>query len=814
MKTFLRTLVFLFILAIGIAGIAAYWTFYRPLPDYNTTLNQPELDRQVDIHWDTDGVPHIFARNKADAYFSLGYVHAQDRIWQMTLSQIAAEGRFSEFLGKEMISYDKLQRTIGFWRTAVKIEQTLSDSVRNYLEAYAAGVNAYTARNSKNLPIQFSLVDMKPIPWTVTHSVAMARLMAWELNMAWKSELSYAALAEKLTPQQFRELFPEDRFLSGKFNDQMIESGWAKELLPLVDHDEKLSELLGRKGNHAGSNAWAVNASKSETDMPILAGDPHLSLDIPGKWYEVHLNVNGKNLSGATIAGTPVVVLGQNDHLAWSMTNLMLDDTDFFEEAVNPANHNQYVLDSLAGEPLYEDFEIQQEVINVKNANDTVFTRRLSKHGPIISDIYPEQDLTENRLIAMKWTGHEVSNEMDALMGMNWAQSIDQFRESGQNFKVPGQNFIYADKEDNIALFTFANVPIRDANPVTLRQGWNPAHDWQSFVPPRELPAIVNPSGGWVINANNPPVRNYPYYLSIYWEPDSRYDRIRQYLTEFNQLSPTIFQHMQLDSYSMYSSEINELILPVLKRAEDRNFETVISYLENWDFSYAESETAASIMDVFLLKLSENIFKDEMSEPVYRNFIRFSAMPARTLKRMLQDGSSFFDDVSTSDRSESQDDIIHQSMEDAIRYLRGRYGNEPFEWRWEQLHNLTLTPPLFGTAAEDSEAPGSLKLIVNNLLNKGPYSIRGNHTSINKGEYRWDEPFDMVVGPSIRRIIDFSDLSKTLSILPTGQSENPLSQYYGNQTDSWIDGQYKFLYQDSTFFLENQFNTMKLIPEK
>lgn len=814
MKTFLRVLLFLLILLIGIAGIAAYWTFYSPLPDYNTTLTQPQLKQQVDIHWDMDGVPHIYAQNKADAYFSLGYVHAQDRIWQMTLTQMAAEGRFAEFFGKDMLSYDKLQRTIGFWRTARKIEKTLSDSARNYLEAYAAGVNAYTEQHSKSLPIQFSMVEMEPIPWTITHSIAMGRLMAWELNMAWKSELSYAFLAESLTPQQFEDLFPDNQFLSKQLYDQNSDQGWAAELMPLLENAEKLSGLLGRRGHHAGSNAWAVNSSKSETDLPILAGDPHLGLSIPGKWYEVHLNVAGRNLSGATIAGTPIVVLGQNDHLAWSMTNLMLDDTDFFEEAVNPANSNQYVLDTLAGEPLYENFETQREVINIKNADDTVFTRRLTKHGPVISDVYPEQDMTADRLITMRWTGHEISNELEALLGMNWAQSIDQFRKHGLGFKVPGQNFIYADIHGNIAQFSFASIPLRDGSPVTLRRGWEPAHDWQNFVPAEELPSVINPESGWVGNANNPPVSDYPYYLSIYWEPDSRYNRIRQYIAEYDQLSPSIFQQMQLDSYSLYSREINELILPVLRKSDSQNLEAAISYLENWGYSYELSETAASILEVFLLELSKNTFKDEMTEPVYRNFIRFTAIPARTIKRMLEDGSTFFDDVTTTERVENRDDIIVQSMEDAITYLNGRYGSEPFEWRWEQLHLLTLSPPLFGAAAEEENAPASLKLIVNNLLNKGPYSMPGNHTSLNKGEYRWNEPFDVVVGPSIRRIIDFSDLSKTLSILPTGQSERPLSQYYGNQTESWIDGQYKFLYQDSTFFQENQFNTMKLVPEE
>jgi penicillin amidase len=220
MKKILRGLLFLIILIVGIAGIAIYWTFYRPLPDYNTTLEQPALHQEVQIHWDNYGVPHIYAEDKHDLYYSLGYVHAQDRLWQMTLSQMAAEGRFAEFLGKPLVSIDKMQRTIGFWRIAKEIEKTISDTTRAYLEAYTAGVNSYVEQNPKSAPIQFSLADMEPIPWTVTHSIALARLMAWELNLSWKSELTYAYLSENMSPEKFGELLPDNRLLSSSYDNE------------------------------------------------------------------------------------------------------------------------------------------------------------------------------------------------------------------------------------------------------------------------------------------------------------------------------------------------------------------------------------------------------------------------------------------------------------------------------------------------------------------------------------------------------------------------------------------------------------------
>jgi penicillin amidase len=813
MRSIVGILTGLFLFVVGIVGIGIYWTFYQPLPDYDATLEQSELRQKVNIHWDTYGVPHVYAQDKHDLYYSLGYVHAQDRLWQMTVSQMAAQGRFAEFLGKELLPLDIMQRTIGFWRMAQKIEPTLSDTTMNHLQAYAAGVNNYVQQHPQSLPIQFSLADMEPIRWTPTHSIALARLMAWELNLAWKSELVYAHLSDKLSPEKFSQLQPDNRFLPSPTTNQPTQpsDSLTTALLSLLDVDQKIRSITGSKGSHVGSNAWAVSTEKSSSEAPLLAGDPHLGLSMPGKWYEVHLNVDDQNISGATIAGAPMLVLGQNDQLAWSVTNVMLDDTDFFQEAINPENNQQFVLDTLAGEPLHEDFTIQREVINIKNEDDTVFTRRLTNHGPVISDIYPDQQFIEDRVITMKWTGHEVSNEVGALFGMNWAQSLEEFQQAARQFKVPGQNLIYADKVGNIAQLSVAKVPIRSGNPIDLRNGWDPNEDWQGYVPYEDLPSTINPDRGWLANANNPPVDDsYPYYLSAYWEPSARYERIRQYIAKYEQLSPEIFQQMQQDDYSLFARDVTRQILPVLKQ-DTTSFKTVISYLENWDYSYDPSETAASIMDKFLLQLAQNTFQDEMGATTYEKFVRFSALPERTIMRFLKDGSSFFDNVDTAPQ-ETRTQIITQSMEEAVADLQESYGQKPFEWRWEQLHTLTLKPSLFGEIAQQPEAPSSLKIIVNNLLSKGPYPAKGHGMSINNGEYSWNEPFNMILGPSIRRIVDFSNTDYTLSILPSGQSERPFSDFYGDQSENWLNGQYKFLYQDSILFDESQYRTMHLIP--
>ncbi|MEX2363341.1 MAG: penicillin acylase family protein, partial [Balneolaceae bacterium] len=351
---------FFLILLIGFAGLAFYWTFYKPLPDYNANITLNGLSTEVDIHWDTYGVPHIYADTEEDLYFALGFVHAQDRLWQMTLSQIAAEGRFAEFFGddEDLINLDKYQRTLGFWKIAQKLErEVLNDEDRSVLQSYSNGVNAFIDNNANRLPVEFSLTGIDPIRWNPTRSMAMNRMLGWELNISWWSEVTYGYLKSVLPPELMDELqlkYPNDAPTS---LDDAESMGLSSSLMPMLQQEINKRKLLQIEGSHVGSNAWVVDASKTNTGYPLLAGDPHLGLDMPGKWYEVHLNLDGKNLSGATIPGVPVVVLGQNDHIAWTFTNIMSDDTDFFLEQIDPEDRGRYVADSLNDSTaVYESF--------------------------------------------------------------------------------------------------------------------------------------------------------------------------------------------------------------------------------------------------------------------------------------------------------------------------------------------------------------------------------------------------------------------------------------------------------------------------
>ncbi|TVP98300.1 MAG: penicillin acylase family protein [Balneolaceae bacterium] len=813
MKFIFKISLFLFVLLIGLSVLAIYWTFYKPLPSYNVTLRMDGLQQPVDVHWDPYRIPHIYARNEDDLYFTIGYIHAQERLWQMTLSQIAAEGRFAEFLGEDLVPFDIYQRTLNIWHTAGKIESESDPHLIHILQKYADGINHYVNKHQNYLPIEFSLLGIKPIEWTPRHSIAVARLMAWDQNMHWWSELTYAYLAEKLEPLQFQQLIP---VYSDEFPTTITNAGTnraAESALAFLETEISMRSKLSKNGFPFGSNAWAVNGSKTESGLPMLAGDPHMGLSIPGYWYEVYYHTPDHQLAGTTIPGAPFIVLGQNKQLAWSMTNIMADDTDFFIEAVDPSNPQLYVADSLGTSAVHQHFRERREIIQVNGGNDKVHVVRSTRNGPVISDIHPSAGLLEDKVVTLRWMGHEISHELWAMYQMNRAENMQQFRNAVEMFHSPGMNFIYADADDNIAIFTGASLPVRDFNPLTFRKGWDPLYQWNGTIPFDELPHLVNPESGYVAHANNKMhTDNYPHYISTFWEPPSRIIRIEQLLESSDNLTVEYMQAMQYDVFSEHSRDITELILPILRGDPNPDrFRIALSYLENWDHHYYPTSTAASIFDLFFMKFAEIVLKDDLGEEAYNTLVRLEHLAVMILTRMLEQDSSFFNIVTTPEL-ETRSHIVRESMAMALEELTDRFGSEPSEWRWENLHSLTLKPPLLGEASEAPDAPVIFRIIVNNLFSKGPFSARGHGMTINKGQYSWHRPFEMDLGASIRRIIDFSSPERTLSVLPTGQSGNPFSANYGDQTNLWLEGRYRFIYQDSTFFQQTSYETMTLLP--
>lgn len=819
-KSLLRFLLLLLIVGATFTVMAIYWTFYKPLPEYETTLQLPEITQEVTIKWDDYGVPHIFASSERDMYTALGYLHAQDRLWQLTLNQMYLEGRFSEFLGKELLPFDQYVRTIGFWRIAEELEQQATSEDLQLLQAYSNGINRFVEDNSNRLPIEFALTGIKPMPWTPRHSLALSRALGWELNVSWWSKVMLGFLEDKLPAPALQELFPAwyaplDVNIRRSPAGSTIPDSTQQELqdvaMNLLNTDIELRAMMGQKGSHIGSNAWVADGSRTETGYPLLAGDPHLGLDMPGKWYEVHFNLNGSNMAGATIAGAPYIVLGQTDRHAWSFTSLMPDDTDFYIEEINPMDRSQYLADKLDTISVYKPFEIHREIIKTKEGEEVLHEVRITQNGPIISDIHPNAALFEGKLISINWTGYQTSFELRALRNVTKAQSFAEFQNALADFKVPALNIVYGDVDQNIAMLTTGAIPMRQSVPLLFKDGWNSTDRWSSMIPSDQMPKVINPESGYIANANNPVGgADYPYYLTAFWEPDSRIRRIEEVLSSKRLHNKELYRELQNDVFSHHAKDITTIILPVLEASNDTLVQKALPYLRNWDYRFSESATAASLYEGFFLKFVEKAFKANLGDAVYQSFIQLENFPTRVTTQLLNQPSIWL--KTTQGDYTFRDSLIVESMKESVSELYGKFGANTTEWRWENQHTLTLGPALFSQAAAEPDAPKTLKLIVSNALSSGPHPVPGHSMTVNNTQYEWHAPYAQVLGASIRRIVDLSDLSKSESIIPTGQSGNPLSDHFGDQTELWLSGKYRIFEHNTDIAGQVRLRTMILSP--
>ena len=782
----------------------------KSFPETTGVVSLPGLSAPVEVYRDKLGVPHIFAANDEDLMFAVGYAHAQDRLWQMELSRRAGEGRLSEAFGKYTLDFDRMFRTLGFRKLAERLEKNLHPDSRRGLAAYANGVNAFTTTHRGKLPVEFDILGITPEPWTVQHSLIIVRLMAWELNMSWWMDLTLADLVNKVGEQKAKEIFP-----TYPGNAPLIIPSPPGRKYPFASTDlrkidQAYRKFFGMEGTGIGSNCWTVDGEKSFSGKPLLANDPHLTLPAPSRWYEIHLSGGGFDVAGVSLPGVPGVVVGRNRHIAWGLTNGMIDDTDFFIEKTDSLHLNQYFSDGQ-----WHELTTREEEIAVRGANPDTLTIRETKRGPIVSDVhsYPlfefqvyKTDYERRFPISLQWTGYEVSDEVLAMLLINKASDWNEFQEALCEFTAPGQNFVYADDQGNIGYWLAARVPIRKhPKPMTLSPGWTNDHDWVGFVPFDKLPHVLNPPGHEIATANNKIVDDtYPYYLTNYWEPPSRIMRIEELLKGREKLSVEDFQRMQNDVVSPHAGEIVPLILRAFEglTPEDDQLRTALTYLRNWDDALRKDDVAASIFNAFFVKLLYNIYHDEMGDELFNNYLLLANVPYRVTSRLLRDSSSiWFDDVRTPER-EMRDDIIRRSFTGALSELRNRLGGELKTWQWGKLHQVTFEH-LFG------RIPG-----MSRVFNIGPFPTGGASTTINSGEYNLTRPYRQLVGPSMREIVDLSDSTGLLIVITSGESGQPLHKHYDDQAPLWLNGEYHHLSMDRSEIERSGWDLLTLAPLK
>jgi penicillin amidase len=777
-----RILIGLLATALLVLVLGALFVVYqvrKSFPQTDGSVTVAGLSDQVDVYRDEFGVPHLVARSERDLMIAMGYVHAQDRLWQMDLARRAAQGRLAELFGREAVDFDRMFRIVGLERASARVLEALPERSRERLDWYAAGVNAAQASMKGRLPVEFDLLSYEPEPWRAEHSIELSRLLAWELNLSWWTDVTFGAIAERVGIPHALEIMPP---YPESVEPAVSRALWRRNLargLAYARTARAYGEAFGRASGAGGSNAWAIAPSRTTSGGALLANDTHLILALPSQWYELQLRLPGGMVRGMSVPGIPGVVAGRNDSIAWGITNLMADEADFFVEQLDTSGTR--VLDG----GLWRDLELESQEIQVRGDSALQITVRRSPRGPLISDLGPLlKRYSPSEAMSMRWTGYEADDPFEAFHLINTAHDWESFSRGVCAFTVPAQNFVYADVRGMIGFRAGGRIPLRARRSALLPlPGWDRGSDWRGYVPSAELPWMVNPPEGFIASANDKLVDDsYPYYISDLWEPPSRIQRLREILGDRSRMfSVADCGRLQQDSYSHFGCELRDHLLQAVEDSAlgITEEETVLQVLRNWNCTFATDELASTIVNQTLVRLLENVFLDEMGPDLYHDFVMLANVPVRVIARLLAEGHSvWFDDIRTP-QEESKGEIIRRSLREAAEALRSRLGEQVRLWRWGELHTVTFRHPLGLVRPLDA------------VFNRGPYACAGGTTALISGEYRFTDPFAVVVGPAYRQIFDLSSTTEFRVVLPPGQSGQAYHAHYDDQLRLWRMGGYR-----------------------
>jgi penicillin amidase len=783
-----------FLLAVAILGaLGGYLFLRRTLPVTSGEIAVAGVTAPVEILRDRYGIPHIFAQSEEDAHFALGFVHAQDRLWQLEMNRRVAAGRLSEVLGAAGLETDRFLRTLGIRRAAEANLPRLDEETRRYLDAYAAGVNALLATRPV-LPLEFLLLRVDPEPWTALDSLAWGKMKAWELGGNWRNELVRMRLARTLPNARIDEFFPPYP------GDEPLKIRELKELYGGLDREpprtawsESLSPPLG------GSNSWVIGGARSANGKPLLANDPHLGLTAPSVWYLAHLRAPGLNAIGATLPGVPGIVIGRNERIAWGFTNTGPDVQDLYLERIDHAGN--YVTPTGA-----RPFTVIEESIKVKDAEEEHLPVRISRHGPVISDVARNalEATPRGYALALAWTAlAEDDLTMQAALKLARSRDWKTFLDALKDAHAPQQTVTYADADGNIGFIAAGRVPVRkpanDLKGLAPAPGWDARYDWTGYLPFDALPRAFNPPGGAIVSANQkivPP--GYAHHITAEWQPPYRARRIEELLAQHPVHDAQSFARMQMDSVSLAVRELLPKLLAAKPRSEHAS--DALRMLAAWDGAMAAGRPEPLIVVAWWRELARLVYADELGE-LFRTNWRPRAL---FISRALDEGSTWCDNVRTP-RQESCEELLAESLERALTDLRKRYGVDMQAWKWGEAH-----------AAQHRHRPFSRQPWLARFFDLSVPSA-GDAYTINAGRSDFNDeaaPYANRHAASYRAIYDLANPEASLFIHSGGQSGNPVSPHYRSFTDAWARGEYIRMVTDRERLEAEGAQRLVLVPQQ
>ncbi|MGH2667302.1 penicillin acylase family protein [Flavobacterium sp.] len=773
MKIF-RKLLYTVLAIIVFVSLSIYGYLLYSKPKYEGDVTVKNISGETSVYFDEYGVPHIYASNQKDAMEALGYVHAQDRLWQMELLRRIAPGKLSEIFGTRALKNDKFFIGLGIDENSEKAVSELDKNGKPYemAMAYLDGINQYLEQGKT--PVEFSLLGIKKEKFTLKDIYNTYGYMAFSFAMAQKTDPLITDIRNT-----FGDEYLKDLGIDYSLNPIRLKVTKEQEK-HYVEISKSITAMLEDSPvpPFIGSNSWVVSPKKTKTGKVLFCNDPHIEYSQPGTWYEAHISCPDFEMYGYYLAGTPFPLLGHNRNYAYGLTMFENDDADLFQEENNPENPNQYK--TATG---FATYKVRTKTIKVKDSASVLLQVKETQHGTIINDLI--SDFKTQKPVAFSWIYTRQSNKiLNAVYGLSHAKSISEFQKSVSYIVAPGLNIMYGDAQNNIAWFTSGKLYKLEqgVNPNLILNGSNGIDDKKEFLDYSKNPSAINPRWNYVYSSNNMPENIDGYNYPGYYLPEDRARRISNLLEAKNDWDKEAISKMLTDNTSPVAPEIVQTMLSAVEtKGLNSQEKEAIAVLKTWKGSNELTDIAPTIYNKWIYFYLKNTFQDEMGEISFKQFLKTHIMKQTIAFQTKNENSVWWDNITTKNKKETRKEIITQSLKDAITSLNDQLGEGVNSWTWNRVHKLEFKHPL-----------GSVALL-KPFFNVGTFDIAGANEVINNTMFDYSNGKEYVVrgGPSTRRVIDFSDIENSWSVLPTGQSGNPMSKHYNDQAEMYVAGKFR-----------------------